>query len=50
MIIAFLVFSLIAVLAGRISSFLLKYKKMGLFLKWLQISVFLGIALFIVLG
>ncbi len=47
MIVSFLVFSSIAVLAGRISGYLKQQKQAGLFLKWLQIVVFVGIAVFI---
>jgi threonine/homoserine/homoserine lactone efflux protein len=47
MVISFLTFSSIALAAGQISSLLLKWKSMGLFLKWLQIVVFIGIAIFI---
>lgn len=50
MIISFLVFSAIALLAGRISNFILKRKGVGTFLKWLQIVVFVGIGLYIILG
>ncbi len=48
MAISFLVFSSIALLAGRISEFILKRKNVHVFLKWLQIVVFVGIALYIV--
>lgn len=48
MIISFLTFSFIALLAGRISKFVLKGKGVGIFLKWLQIIVFIGIAGYIV--
>lgn len=48
MMISFLVFSGIALLAGRVSDFILKRKGMGSFLKWLQIVVFVGIALYII--
>ena len=47
MIISFMTFSIIAVAAGRISSLLLKWKSMGVVLKWLQIIVFVGISVFI---
>ncbi|HTO17147.1 MAG TPA: LysE family translocator [Gelidibacter sp.] len=50
MIISFLVFSAIALLAGRISNFILKRKGVGTFLKWLQIVVFVGIGLYIILA
>ena len=48
MIVSFITFSLIAFLAGRISAFILKTKGVGVFLKWLQILVFVGIAVYIV--
>ncbi len=47
--IAFIVFSTLALLAGRVSSFLLNYKFVGKLLKWLQIVVFIGIAVFILI-
>lgn len=50
MIISFLVFSAIALLAGRISNLILKRKGVGTFLKWLQIVVFVGIGLYIILA
>ncbi|QNJ96660.1 LysE family translocator [Constantimarinum furrinae] len=49
MIVSFLTFSSIALLAGSISKFILKYKRIGAFLKWLQIVVFLGIAVYILI-
>lgn len=49
MFVSFLTFSSIALAAGKISSLLLEWKSMGLVLKWLQVLVFLGIAVFIVL-
>ena len=49
MVVSFLVFSSIALLAGTISSFLLRNKNTGVVLKWLQILVFVGIAIFILL-
>lgn len=48
MIISFLTFSSIALMAGRISDVVLKRRGAGLFLKWLQILVFVGIALYII--
>jgi len=47
MVVSFVIFSSIALLAGSISSFILKHKNAGFYLKWLQILVFVGIALFI---
>lgn len=49
MVVSFVTFGLIALLAGSISGFLLKNKSVGLYLKWLQIIVFVGIAIFILL-
>ncbi len=49
MIVSFITFSSIALAAGRISTLLLKWKNMGLVLKWLQIVVFVGIAIFILI-
>ncbi|MBO3099929.1 LysE family translocator [Gelidibacter pelagius] len=48
MVVSFLIFSSVALLAGRISEFILKRKGVGVFLKWLQIVVFVGIALYII--
>ncbi|MEZ4857185.1 MAG: LysE family translocator [Flavobacteriaceae bacterium] len=47
MLVSFLIFSSIALLAGSISSLIRKHKRTGFYLKWLQIGVFLGIAMFI---
>ncbi|MGB1211551.1 threonine/homoserine/homoserine lactone efflux protein [Lacinutrix venerupis] len=44
---SFIIFSLVAILAGSISTYLKSHKNIGLFLKWLQIVVFVGIAIFI---
>ncbi|WP_394970649.1 LysE family translocator [uncultured Croceitalea sp.] len=44
------VFGLIAILAGVISNYILKTPKAGLFLKWLQIIVFIGIAIYLLLS
>lgn len=49
MVLSFITFSAIALAAGRISKLLLEWKNMGLVLKWLQIIVFVGIAIFILL-
>lgn len=43
------IFSSIAILAGAISEVIKKNQKIGLYLKWLQIIVFICIAIFIVL-
>ena len=44
---SFVIFSGIAILAGFISNYLKTNKKIGVVLKWLQIVVFIGIAIFI---
>ena len=44
---SFIIFSGIAILAGFISNYLKTNKKIGVVLKWLQIIVFIGIAIFI---
>ena len=49
MIVSFLTFSSIALAAGRISKLLLEWKSMGFVLKWLQIVVFVGIAMYILI-
>lgn len=49
MLISFITFSGIALLAGRISEFVLKGKGTNIVLKWLQILVFVGIAAYIIL-
>jgi len=49
MLVSFLVFSTIALLAGSISGWLKGNKQVALVLKWLQILVFVGIAVYIVL-
>ncbi|GAB5400385.1 MAG: LysE family translocator [Aureisphaera sp.] len=49
MITSFIAFSAVAFLAGAISSGLMKNDKAGMVLKWLQIVVFLGIAIYILL-
>ncbi|HUH28421.1 LysE family translocator [Gelidibacter sp.] len=48
MVVSFIIFSVIALLAGRISKFIIERKGVGTFLKWLQIVVFVGIALYII--
>ena len=44
---AFLIFSAVAVLAGKISKYLQKHPFSGVILKWVQIIVFMGIGLLI---
>ncbi len=48
-VVSFIIFSSIALLANTIKSSLLKNKSSGLVFKWLQIIVFVGIAIFILL-
>ncbi|MBT9190027.1 MULTISPECIES: LysE family translocator [Zobellia] len=50
MFISSIVFSLIAVLSGSISSYFTENSKVGLYLKWLQIIVFIGIAVYILVS
>ncbi|WP_041632991.1 LysE family translocator [Maribacter sp. HTCC2170] len=50
MFVAFVVFGLIAVLSGLISDYLTEHSKAGLVLKWLQIFVFIGIGVFVLLS
>ncbi len=45
-----LVFGSIAMMAGKISAYLSKTPKIGIFLKWLQIVVFLAIAIYLLFG
>lgn len=45
--VSFIVFSIIAILGGTISDKIKKNKNIGIWLKWLQIFVFVGIAIFI---
>ncbi len=49
MLVSFVVFSTIALLASQIKTYTLSHKNSGLVLKWLQIIVFVGIAIFILL-
>ncbi len=46
-IVSFIVFSTIAILAGSVSTLIKQNSKIGIYLKWLQIVVFVGIAIFI---
>ncbi len=50
MIVSFIIFSLIAVLSGSIANYLKSHKNTGLVLKWLQIIVFVGIAVFLLIS
>lgn len=47
MIVSFFTFSAVALLAGKISNLVLRKKSVEVFLKWLQILVFVGIAVYI---
>lgn len=49
MLVSFIIFSSIALLAGQIKKYITKHRNSGLVLKWLQIVVFIGIAIFILL-
>ncbi len=49
MLVSFIIFSTIALLAGQIKTYTLNHKNSGLVLKWLQIIVFVGIAVFILI-
>lgn len=48
MFVSAIVFSTIAILAGSISEYIKQHKHVGLYLKWLQIVVFVGIAILII--
>ena len=50
MFVSFIIFGLIAILAGYISDYIKENSKLGLYLKWLQILVFIGIAVYILLS
>lgn len=47
MLVSTVVFSLIAILAGFISDYIKTHQRVGVYLKWLQIVVFVGITIFI---
>jgi len=49
MAVSLIIFSGIAILAGSISVYIKGHKNIGLYLKWLQIVVFIGIAILILL-
>ncbi len=50
MLVSGLVFGVIAVLSGSISHYITRHSRVGLFLKWLQIAVFLGIGIYLLLS
>ncbi|WMI69983.1 LysE family translocator [Mangrovimonas sp. YM274] len=47
--VSLVIFAGIAILSGAISNYLIHHKNTGLVLKWLQIIVFVGIAIFILI-
>ena len=47
--VSFVIFSTIALLGGTISERIKQNKRIGIWLKWMQIIVFIGIALFILI-
>ena len=49
MLVSFLIFSTIALMAGQIKAYTLKHKNSERVLKWLQVVVFVGIAVFILI-
>ncbi|MGJ8592396.1 MAG: LysE family translocator [Aquaticitalea sp.] len=50
MFVSFIIFGSIAVLSGMISNYIKHHKNVGVVLKWLQIIVFVGIGLFILIS
>ena len=50
MLVSFIIFSAIAILAGVISEYIKQNSRIGLYLKWLQIIVFIGIAFLILIS
>ena len=46
---SFIIFSTIAILAGKISNYIKQNAQIGVLLKWAQIIVFVGIAVLILL-
>ena len=49
MLVSFIVFSTLAILAGSIKQFMTKQKSAGKVMKWLQIIVFIGISIYILI-
>ncbi len=45
--VSFIIFASIAILSGVISEYIKQHKNIGVYLKWMQIVVFVGIAIFI---
>jgi len=50
MFVSFIIFSMIAILAGSISDYIKRDSKIGFYLKWIQIIVFVGIGLYVLLS
>lgn len=50
MLVSFVIFSIIALLSGAISNYVKQHQGVGMILKWMQIVVFVGIAIFLVLS
>ncbi|NND16317.1 MAG: LysE family translocator [Eudoraea sp.] len=50
MVVSFAIFSGIAIMAGSISNYLRSHKHAGKWLKWIQIVVFIGIAVFLLIS
>jgi len=48
--VSFIIFALIAILSSLISNYIKQHNNVGHFLKWLQVVVFIGIAIFILLS
>ncbi|MDL5512711.1 LysE family translocator [Arenibacter sp. M-2] len=48
--VSFTIFSVIAILSGTISNYLSEHRQLGKILKWLQIVVFLGIAVYLLIS
>ena len=46
---ALLIFGAVALLAGKISEYLMQHRRSGVFLKWIQVVVFVGIGILILL-
>lgn len=50
MLVSFIIFSTIAILSGAIASYIKKNAGIGLYLKWLQIIVFMAIGIYLLLS
>lgn len=50
MLVSFIIFSAIALLSGSISGYVKQHQGVGVVLKWLQIVVFVGIAIFLLIS